>query len=85
MNIILKKANELLDEAGFVDTNNDGIREDADGKEFKINFASMSGSDVSEPLARYYIQQWEQVGLDVELQDGRLHEFNSFYDLLKKG
>jgi peptide/nickel transport system substrate-binding protein len=79
-----EKAKELLDEAGFVDTNNDGIREDADGKEFKINFASMSGSDVSEPLARYYIQQWEQVGLDVELQDGRLHEFNSFYDLLKK-
>lgn len=73
-----------MDEAGFVDTNKDGIREDADGKEFKINFASMSGSDVSEPLARYYIQQWGQVGLDVELQDGRLHEFNSFYDLLKK-
>lgn len=79
-----EKAKKLLDEAGFVDTNNDGIREDADGKEFKINFASMSGSDVSEPLARYYIQQWEQVGIDVELLDGRLHEFNSFYDLLKK-
>ncbi len=62
-----EKAKELLDEAGFVDTNNDGIREDADGKEFKINFASMSGSDVSEPLARYYIQQWEQVGLDARI------------------
>ena len=26
--------------------------EDADGKEFKANFLSMSGSDVSEPLAQ---------------------------------
>ncbi|MGE7764234.1 oligopeptide ABC transporter substrate-binding protein [Peribacillus sp. NPDC096540] len=79
-----EKAKKLLDEAGYVDTNKDGLREDPDGKEFKINFASMSGGDIAEPLTNYYIQQWQEVGLDVQMLDGRLHEFNSFYDLLKK-
>jgi peptide/nickel transport system substrate-binding protein len=75
----IEKAKSLLDEAGFVDTNNDGYREDADGKEFVINFLSMSGDSMSEPLSLYYIQQWGEVGLKVKLLEGRLHEFNSFY------
>ncbi|WP_419883610.1 oligopeptide ABC transporter substrate-binding protein [Peribacillus sp. B-H-3] len=78
------KAKKLLDEAGYKDTNKDGFREDPNGKEFKLNFASMSGSDISEPLAKFYIQSWKDVGLNVQLLDGRLHEFNSFYDKLKK-
>ncbi|MFD0049043.1 oligopeptide ABC transporter substrate-binding protein [Actinomycetes bacterium NPDC127524] len=78
------KAKKLLDEAGYKDTNKDGFREDPNGKEFKLNFATMSGSDISEPLAKFYIQSWKDVGLNVELLDGRLHEFNSFYDKLKK-
>ena len=79
-----EKAKKMLDEAGYKDTNNDGLREDPEGKELKINFASMSGDDIQEPLTNYYIQQWQEVGLDVQLLDGRLHEFNSFYDMLKK-
>src|SRR5699024_7523777 len=75
-----EKAKELLDEAGYVDTNDDGFREDPDGEELVINFASMSGGEVAEPMAKYYMQAWEEVGLNVELIDGRLLEFNSFYD-----
>ncbi len=74
------KANQLLDDAGYEDVNGDGIREDKDGNELVINFASMSGGDTAEPLAQYYIQAWEAVGLKVELLDGRLQEFNTFYD-----
>ena len=33
-----------------------------------------------EALSQYYIQQWREVGLNVELLEGRLHEFNSFYE-----
>ncbi len=73
-------AKKLLDEAGYVDTNDDGFREDPDGNELVINFASMSGGDTAEPLANYYIQSWEKIGLKVELLDGRLQEFNTFYD-----
>lgn len=75
-----EKAKQLLDEAGYVDTDGDGFREDPDGNELVINFASMSGGDTAEPLAQYYIQAWEDVGLKVELLDGRLQEFNTFYE-----
>ena len=78
----LEKAKKLLDEAGYKDTNGDGIREDKEGKPLKIKFASMSGGATAEPIANYYIQQWKQIGLDVELTNGRLIEFNSFYDKL---
>lgn len=75
-----EKAKELLDEAGYVDTNGDGFREDADGNEFVLNFASMSGGETAEPIAQFYMQNWADVGIKVQLLEGRLHEFNSFYD-----
>ncbi|MEG0472054.1 MAG: oligopeptide ABC transporter substrate-binding protein [Solibacillus sp.] len=75
-----EKAKALLDEAGFKDTDGDGIREDKEGKKFSINFAAMSGSDTDEAIVEYYRQNWKDVGLDVQLTTGRLIEFNSFYD-----
>ena len=75
-----EKAKQLLEDAGFKDVDGDGIREDKKGKPLVISFAAMSGSETAEPVARYYIQAWEAVGLKVELLDNRLHEFNSFYD-----
>ncbi|MFT8871716.1 MAG: oligopeptide ABC transporter substrate-binding protein [Sporolactobacillus sp.] len=79
----VKKANKLLDEAGYK-KGKDGYRTQPDGKKLVINFLAMSGSSVAEPLANYYIQCWKKVGLDVKLVDGRLHEFNSFYDMIEK-
>ncbi|MGX7350483.1 peptide ABC transporter substrate-binding protein [Enterococcus canis] len=79
----LDKANKLLDDAGYKDTNGDGIREDKDGKELVIKFASMSGGETAQPLADYYVQQWEKVGLKVEYATGRLIDFQAFYDKLK--
>ncbi|TBL77315.1 oligopeptide ABC transporter substrate-binding protein [Paenibacillus thalictri] len=78
------KAKALLDEAGYKDKDGDGLREDPEGKKFTINFLMMSGSDIAEPLAKFYMQGWKEVGLDVQLVDGRLAEFNSFYDRVQK-
>ncbi|MFD2045338.1 oligopeptide ABC transporter substrate-binding protein [Ornithinibacillus salinisoli] len=75
-----EEAKRILEEAGYVDQDGDGMREDPEGEELVINFASMSGGDTAEPLAQYYIQSWAQVGLNVQLVDGRLLEFNTFYD-----
>ncbi|GEN44306.1 oligopeptide ABC transporter substrate-binding protein [Alkalibacillus haloalkaliphilus] len=75
-----EEANRILDEAGYEDVTGDGYRETPDGEELVINFASMSGGDSAEPIAQYYIQAWDEVGLNVELIDGRLLEFNQFYD-----
>lgn len=78
-----EKAKALLDEAGFIDIDGDGFREDADGNQLVLNFASMSGGEMAEPIAQWYIQNWGDVGLNVQLTDGRLHESNAFYDMLK--
>lgn len=75
-----EEAKRILDEAGYADVDGDGFRENPDGEELVINFASMSGGETAEPIAQYYIQSWGNVGLKVELVDGRLIEFNSFYD-----
>ncbi|WAA11781.1 oligopeptide ABC transporter substrate-binding protein [Fervidibacillus halotolerans] len=81
-----EKAKQILADAGYKDTNGDGFVETPDGEELKLTFLSMSGGDTAEPLAKFYIQNWKDVGINVELFEGRLHEFNSFYDLVgRKG
>ncbi|MGX7130887.1 oligopeptide ABC transporter substrate-binding protein [Enterococcus songbeiensis] len=77
------KANKLLDDAGYKDTDDDGIRENKDGEKLTINFASMSGGETAQPLADYYVQQWKAIGLDVEYTTGRLIDFQAFYDKLE--
>jgi len=76
----VEKAKQLLDEAGFKDVDGDGIREGKDGKPVKYTLAMMSGGEIAEPLAQYYMQQWKAIGLDVELLDGRLLDTKNFYN-----
>ena len=79
-----EKAKALLDEAGYIDKNNDGFREDPEGNEFVLNFVSMASDETSEPIAKYYIQNWGDVGIQVQLLEGRLHEFNAFYKMIEQ-
>lgn len=79
----LEKAKKILDDAGYKDTDKDGFREDKEGKELVIKLASMSGGETAQPLADYYIQQWKEIGLNVELATGRLIDFQAFYDKIK--
>ena len=79
-----EKAKKLLDEAGFKDTNGDGFVEDPNGEEFQLGLASMSDGETAEPIAQYYLQSWKEIGINIELVDGRLMEFNTFYDRLDK-
>lgn len=80
----VEEAKKLLDEAGFKDVNNDGIREDKNGKPLEIKYAAMQSGATSEPTAQYFIQQWKSIGLNVSLVDGRLLDFNVFYEKLQK-
>ena len=75
-----EKAKSLLKEAGYEDKNDDGFVEDPDGKEFTIKMATMAGTDKDDKIVQFYIQNWKDVGLKVELTTGRPIEFNSFYD-----
>ncbi|UVI29298.1 oligopeptide ABC transporter substrate-binding protein [Paenibacillus spongiae] len=68
-------AKKILDDAGY---KMDGkFRTNPDGSELVINFISMTGGDIAEPLAQYYVQSWQAIGLNVQLE---MVEFNTFYD-----
>ena len=75
-----EKAKQILADAGYTDADSDGFIEDKNGEPFTLGFASMSGGETAQPLAEYYMQAWAEVGIDVQLVDGQLMEFNSFYD-----
>ena len=75
-----EKAKQILADAGYTDADGDGFIEDKNGEPFTLGFASMSGGETAQPLAEYYMQAWAEVGIDVQLVDGQLMEFNSFYD-----
>lgn len=79
-----EKSKQILDEAGYKDVDGDGLREDPKGNKLQINYLSMSGGDIAEPLAQFYIQNFRDVGLDVVLQNGRLIEMNAFYDMVEE-
>lgn len=68
-------AKKLLDEAGY--KYNGDFRTNPDGSELVINFISMTGDQIAEPLAQYYVQAWKEIGLNVQLE---MVEFNTFYD-----
>ena len=75
-----EKAKQLLDEAGYKDTDGDGLRENKDGSKLKINFAARTRDDANESLIQQYLLWWKEVGLDVQLYTGRTLEVNNFYD-----
>lgn len=79
----LDKANKLLDDAGYKKKDGEEFRRDPKGEKLEIKFASMSGGETAQPLAEYYMDQWKEIGLDVQLTTGRLIDFNAFYDKLK--
>lgn len=78
------RAMEILDEAGYVDVDGDGFRETPDGEKLTINYIARAGGETAEPLNQFYIQNWNDIGLDVVLKDGRLIEVNAFYDMVQE-
>ncbi len=73
-------AKKLLDEAGYKDVDGDGFREDPKGEQLVLHLGMMAGGEISEPLSQYYLDSWKNIGIKAELTDGRLLEFNDFYD-----
>ncbi len=62
----LNKAGQLLDEAGWKDTNNDGTR-DKNGVEMKVVFQT-SVNPLRQKTQAVIKQSWESLGLEVELK-----------------
>jgi peptide/nickel transport system substrate-binding protein len=58
---------KLLDEAGWTDSNKDGIR-DKDGVKFEFEFLLPSGSDTSEKIATVLKEELDKVGIVMNIR-----------------
>ena len=61
------KAAKLLRQAGWVDTDGDGVLEKGD-MEFRIKLATNQGNQVREDAATVVQSQWEKVGVKAQIQ-----------------
>lgn len=61
-------ANALLDEAGYMDTNGDGVREMADGTPLKILYQTSTNS-VRQKTQALIQQWWKEIGIETELKN----------------
>lgn len=64
-----EKARQLLEEAGWKDTNGDGIVE-KDGKPFKVKLLTYSERAELPPIAEVMQQQLKNAGMDIEITVG---------------
>ncbi|CQR59144.1 oligopeptide ABC transporter oligopeptide-binding protein AppA [Paenibacillus riograndensis SBR5] len=78
-----ERAKALLNEAGYVDRDGDGLREDPKGAPFVIHYDAMTGSTTAEARTRAILQNWRDVGLDVRLNGGQLKDLNTFYEAVE--
>ena len=75
----LGKANEILDELGWIDTDGNGIREDTDGNDIEFSLVTNMGNDVRESVTRLIQENLGQVGIRAEF---RLLEFGDLVSRL---
>ncbi|GAB4438031.1 MAG: peptide ABC transporter substrate-binding protein [Anaerolineae bacterium] len=71
----LEKAAALLDEAGWIDTNNNGVR-DKDGKEMEVLFQT-SANPLRQETQRIIQRALRSIGVDVEI---KVIDSGSFFD-----
>jgi peptide/nickel transport system substrate-binding protein len=63
-----EKAKELLDAAGYKDTNGDGVRESKDGKPLEFRLIAIETTSVDVRAAQLFRDAAEKVGIKLDLQ-----------------
>lgn len=63
-----EKAMGMLDEEGYVDVNDDGMREDPEGNEWVLNMNYPTGNEIRERVAPIIQEQLAEVGVNVNLR-----------------
>ena len=62
----LDKANGILDELGWIDTDGNGIREDTDGNEIAFSLVTNTGNDVRGSVTQLIQQNLEEIGIKAD-------------------
>ena len=75
-----QRARELLEEAGWSDTDGDGVR-DKDGVEFRFTMLSSSSDSTSKSLGLFMREELRKVGIVMEVQQ---FEWATMLDLLSR-
>lgn len=63
----VEAANALLDEVGWVDSDDDGIREHEDGTPFAVTLGTTSGNEMRQQLTQIFKENMLDCGIDIEL------------------
>jgi peptide/nickel transport system substrate-binding protein len=84
----IKKANSILDKAGYKWDAKHEYRLDLSGKPFKLTYfarQSTSGTQVDQAISQNYIQQWKKIGVHVGLYHDRIQDFNTWAQVMTTG
>lgn len=76
----LDRAKALLTEAGWIDTDDDGILENERGDEFVFEFTRVAGSQTTERIEKYLIGQCASVGI---ICNPRIVDWSLYDQILK--
>jgi peptide/nickel transport system substrate-binding protein len=80
----LDKANQILDEAGYVWREGEMYRRNPAGERFHLVWAIAGvGTEGAEITANWHLQNWGRIGIDVRLYQGGLMEFNNRIETLE--
>ena len=77
-----EESKRILADAGYKDTDGDGYVEDKEGNQLTITLLVPAGSQTDDAVIQQYIEWWKNVGLRVELLNGRALEFNAYAEKL---
>lgn len=77
----VEKAGELLDEAGYVDQDGDGFRENPNGEEWVLNLDFPTGNKIRERSAPLIKQQLEEAGIQINMRQPK--EMTAYIDGLE--
>ena len=80
-NFDLDHANQILDEAGYTDTDGDGIRE-KDGVKLSASFMFLSGSASDDNLVVYICDQASKIGIELTPQSAQMMDW---YAMVQSG
>jgi ABC-type transport system substrate-binding protein len=70
-------ANQLLDDAGFLDIDADGVREAPDGSEFSVPVAGHYASNIATGAAQIGAQALQDIGIDATFYSTDFYEYIS--------